>query len=128
MLRVRAMAGAILVNPVARAMTGHQGCTVVTEGDGALVCHHQGFGEPLAVVLRAECVRRLRARLLPGDHGVVVRGQHGVYVETGHGRSRLSGSNGAKMYANASSLLDIGVVTAVPTRIMCRFGSHDRPT
>ena len=25
-----------------------------SEGDGALVRHHQGFGEPLAVVLRAE--------------------------------------------------------------------------
>ena len=32
------------------------------------------------------------------------------------------------MYANASSLLDTGVVTAAPTWMTWRFGSHDRRT
>ena len=40
----------------------------------------------------------------------------------------LSGSNGAKKYANASSLLDTFVVTAVPTRMTCQFGSRPYPT
>ena len=71
------MAEAVRVNPIARAMTGHQGAIVV-QGDGTLVRQRQGFGEPLAVVLRAERVRRLCARLLPGEEGVVVWGQRGV--------------------------------------------------
>ena len=77
-LRIWAVAEAVRVNPIVRAMTGDQGGAVVAQGDGALVRQRQGFGEPLAVVLRAERVRRLGARLLPGDQGVVVWGQHGV--------------------------------------------------
>ena len=73
-VRIWAMAEAVCVNPILCAVAGDQGCLVVTEGDGALVRQHQGFGEPLAVVLRAERVRRLCARLLPGDQGVVVWG------------------------------------------------------
>jgi hypothetical protein len=57
-LRVWAVAQAVVVNSVARAMAGDQGCPVVTQGDGTLVRQHQGFREPLAVVLRAERVRR----------------------------------------------------------------------
>ena len=72
------MAEAVRVNAVACTMTGHQGAIVV-QGDGTLVCQRQGFGEPLAVVLRAKRVCRLCARLLPGDHGVVVWGEHGWY-------------------------------------------------
>jgi hypothetical protein len=42
------------------------------------VRERQGFGEALAVVLRAQRVCRLDAGLLPGYQGVVVWGQHGV--------------------------------------------------
>src|SRR5215813_6256052 len=40
----------------------------------------------------------------------------------------LSGSNGEIMYVKPSSSLDTYVVTAIPTRMTCRCGSHYRLT
>ena len=49
-----------------------------------------------------------------------------LLFEDHHLTLRLSGSNGAKMYANASSLLDTCVVTAARSRTTYRCSSRHR--
>jgi len=61
----------IRLHLVALGATGHQGVARVLKRHVAALGQCQRFGEPLGVVLRAQCLSGLHAGTLPGNEGVV---------------------------------------------------------